>query len=199
MRLLLCAALLLTVPHFARPAPIPRERQDSGLYHSTRKGDRWVYSYTDEREVESYVVTAVEEKSGCKIVSVGREEKGKVVETVVWSVSDKGLYELSTGDRKNDPPLGRVQLPAKTGDEWKITQDRAGWTSLRGVGKVTVSEEVRVPAGTFTTIRVDWTYKLDYATRSKSVWYAQGVGMVKLVDWDANKEYVLKSFTVGKE
>jgi hypothetical protein len=188
MRLLLCAALLLTLPHLARPAPIPRERQDAGLYHPTRKGDRLVYDYrvaNAESVDETLIVTAVEEKNQCKVVTIGCEQADKIVPRWTVSVSEHGLEVLSQKGKAFNPPDRLVRLPAKVGDKWSDESIQ------RTVGAI---EKVEVPAGTFTAIQTECEWLVaEGALQKGTFWYAPEVGLVKMEVAEVTS--VLKSFT----
>jgi hypothetical protein len=72
------------------------------------------------------------------------------------------------------------------------------------VGKATYklgrTEEVTVPAGTYSAIRVDVEIKYETETMWMTFWYAPGVGSVKFegASGDFKQTTVLKSFTPAK-
>ncbi|MBA4067859.1 MAG: hypothetical protein C0501_29995 [Isosphaera sp.] len=179
-------------------APVPPDGGKPAPYLPARKGTTWVYAY-DGGEV-TYVVTAVEEKDGCKLVTQRRvvDDGGMVFGTKV-SVSDKGLYLVDTRDGDLDSPLPLLKLPAKAGDKWEVSVDRP--KKLTGVVTVAGVEEVKVPAGAYTAVRVEWKYTLDGASQSRTYWYAPGVGLVKQHSRtkDLESELALKAFTLPRE
>ena len=192
MRLLLCAALFLAVPHLALPAPIPRERQDSGLYHPTRQGDKWVYEH-DNGET-AFVITDVEEKDGTKIVAVGSDDWKPPLPVMRVSVSEKALYQLPIKGADLPATVCLLKLPAKVGDKWEF---KTSGPDGKMEGSVTVAaiEKVEVPAGTFTAIRVELSYSGDGKPRRITHWYAREVGLIKSTDGKTTCR--LKSFTKG--
>jgi hypothetical protein len=180
---------------FAAPAPPPRAKPV--LYHPIKQGDEWVY--TDGKEDETQVITAVEENKGRQLVSVGRKVKDKVIPLWTVAVSEEGVYQTADDDTKFESPLCRVKLPAKSGDKWIIDFNQPGYAVMDGFGSVAVDEEIEVPAGKFVTIKIEWKYKSDIHDRHFIIWHAPGLGMVKQENCIADRTIVMKSFTPGKK
>jgi hypothetical protein len=160
-----------------------------------------VYATAGPRPTEyTEVVTGVEAKDGTTLVAVGREGKGRVTPFSTLEVSGRGLYRVKTGNTKMDPPRCLLKLPAKAGDTWAHVPPpnqglKAGYTH-RG------EEEVDVPAGKYTAVKVEAELELRDGTTSRvTYWYAPGVGRVKQVTRTKTGESVevLKSFTPGKD
>jgi hypothetical protein len=103
---------------------------------------------------------------------------------VAWveSVSAKGVYRLQSGETKHDTPICYLKLPNKPGDKWDFAEGR-----IKGTMTSFEQEQVTVPAGTFTAIRIEMVESLRPPRPGDVVpvppkwtfWYAPGVGLVK--------------------
>lgn len=180
--------VLVAVAVFAGPltaAPVPKGAEQKPLYFPTAVGAKWVYE-TPGGELESAVVSAVQKgDDGSLTVSRTGADGTRVAYSDVI-VSAAGLrQQRDAADR-----LGWVlKATAKAGDSWDSPE-----------GKRTVSgpEEVKVPAGTFNALRVDW----EQSGASHTSWYAIGVGEVKRVrklDGTETVTRALKSFQLKAE
>jgi hypothetical protein len=158
---------LLAVVLFGAPlvaAPVPKGAEQKPLYFPTAVGAKWVYE-TPDGELETAVVSAVEKgDDGALTVSRAGADGTRVAYTKTV-VTANGL-------RRDDAANGKsgwlLKTNVKAGDSWDSPD-----------GKRTVygPEEVKVPAGTFTALRVEWEqFGASYAS-----WYAPGVGEVKRV------------------
>jgi hypothetical protein len=178
----------------AAPAPAPP------YYFPVQLGTRWVYLWKhegrkDEEAVE--VVMAVESgNAGAKVVTVGRaHEDGKNWPTEKFEVSPRGLMwkeNLVGYGGYPEPPHFQVKLPHRDGQTWAIDPAARNGTRLRARGP----ERVKVPAGAYDCIRVEYLQNHPTPTPTPTRWYARGVGMVKLECGDL--QVVLKSFTPGE-
>jgi hypothetical protein len=116
--------------------------------------------------------------------------------TLILTVSGGGRADLvETKVSPLVPPVRLLKLPAKAGDEWD-GQMPGGARLSYTVGK---PERVKVPAGEFEAVPVALVRTLPGGYSDKfRYWYAPGVGPVK---WTAGTgdEFVLKSFTPGKD
>lgn len=158
----LFAVALFGAPLFA--APVPKGAEQKPIYFPTAIGAKWVYETGDD-QLETAVVSAVEKgDDGTLIVSrKGVDGTRTVYAKVIVSVG--GLQQQrDAADR-----VGWVlKANVKVGDSWDSPE-----------GKRTVHgpEEVKVPAGTFNALRVEWEqYGASYTS-----WYAAGIGEVKRV------------------
>jgi hypothetical protein len=153
------------------------------------------------------VVTAVQTKGGVTTVTLaetlGEQDQG----SDTFEVSEKGVFVTRTdapaADKqgwKHDPPLCVLSLPHKPGNKW-IYECRAQPGGLVGVKATKTAhgpEELVVPAGKFTAIRVEHR-DIDKDGRealTATFWYAPEVGLVKMVSRDVVQE--LKSITNKK-
>jgi hypothetical protein len=179
----------------APAAPVPKGEKGV-LYFPTKIGAKWVYSTWDSERVE--VVTAVEEKDGAKLVTVGYQSRDGVVSTNIVSVSEKGLAVVAWLDDLGEP-LWLLKLPHAAGSKWDAVIDLPGRLHLKGAMADGGPDRVLVPAGEFRAIRITSNFPShDRKIRVvKTVWYAPRVGKVKEVRGDTVE--VLKSFTPGED
>ncbi|VTR96146.1 Uncharacterized protein OS=Neosynechococcus sphagnicola sy1 GN=DO97_13785 PE=4 SV=1: DUF3108 [Gemmata massiliana] len=195
------ARLLITLPTFvafialAPAAPVP-PAQKPVLYYPTSVGAKRVYEWGGNNRTEQ--VTAVDEKDGKTIVTVGVLVDEKVTPYCKILVSDKGLFFGVDGLEETKFPYPMLKLPAKAGDRWDWEVAEVARKVICTVGAV---EEVEVPAGKFQTIRVESEAPVGKTgTQKTTQWYAPNMGWVKMVTRAGNAEEtrVLKSFTLGK-
>jgi hypothetical protein len=196
-------ALFATSAAFAAPVPKGEKKE---LYFPTTVGAKWVTTMTmgDRTSETTETVTKVEAKGGVYTVTVEVEAKGGAISNN-FRVSDKEVARLRRGGGEDDlVPL--LRLAGKVGDKWELAVP-AGKTPGARAKKLTYTlgkeEEVKVPAGTFKAIRVDFEAEQQGRVNQKdATWYAPGVGLVKAIQdigGKAERTVVLKSFTPGKE
>ena len=191
------------VVSLAPAAQAPTGAKNPEPYFPTGKGARWVYDEQGSERV--FAVTAVEEKDGAKLVTVTElpERSGGLSGRV--AVSEKGLFQVGTGlaGFTYDTPVCLLRLPHKPGDRWGFhIHAQFNLKEYKGIKTVRAAEEVVVPAGRYTAIPVVTDYAIDGAQQAPiTMWYARGVGLVKLTFEGINgsHELVLKSFTAGKD
>jgi hypothetical protein len=195
LRLLACAgACALSVVALAPAAPIPQQaKKPPTFYFPTKVGTK--LEYEEPNRQLTMVVTAVADRAGTKVVSVGRVGKDSSVSPLMtMCVTGGGLYRLERLGQKLDTPETWLQLPAEVDSTWEYPVGNPA-ISPRPIAKLTVlgTEDVTVPAGTFRCIRVQ---RIE-AGRTSVSWYAPEVGLVKTeaVTWTE----VLKSFTPPKD
>jgi hypothetical protein len=141
------------------------------------------------------LVTAVEDRGGAKVISVGRVGRDESVSPLMtMAVTGTGLYRVERAGCKLDTPEAWLRLPAAQDFTWEyptgdptIAPRPLVWNTVSGF------EKVSVPAGTFRCIRVRCLQN----ARPVTYWYAPDVGLVKTEasTWTE----VLKSYTSGKD
>lgn len=77
------------------------------------------------------------------------------------------------------------------------TSGPGGIANTEGTMKVLAAEEIDVPAGKFTAVRVEDEYAFGGKKCRESHWFVRDVGIVKSDFGDRKEE--LKSFTPGKD
>jgi hypothetical protein len=198
---LLAATFLLGV---AAAAPVPKNRGKPALYFPTKVGTKLVYEDENGGDEQTYRVSEAKEKDGAIIVTVEmdlynpQDGKRSLIERV--AVSEKGVFRLELGQQKLTPPLCLLQLPCKAGDEWN-TDFSYGTLKSKGTAIVCEHEEIKVPAGKFTAIPINYEYTIDGITRRMTEWYAPEVGVVKKASTQSNKPKVnvLKAYVIPQQ
>ncbi|VTR93276.1 : DUF3108 [Gemmata massiliana] len=187
----------------APAAPVPKHLMpNEPLYYAVRQGTRWVY--TDYGADYEYEATEVQPLvSGATVLTLTQIDGDHKRPYRKIEVSARGVVWLETGGSAFDTPVCVLRCPIKPGNEWSFTSSGADHIApARGTMKVAGTEEVKVPAGAFTAVRVEEkrTLLLDNGkpklTYHVTSWYAPNVGQIK---WASEKsERVLKSFAPGK-
>lgn len=185
---------LALVPLLAAPpapaAPVPKHLMKNRpvYYFPTAPGATWVYGE------QTFVVEGVEEARGTKVVTVAAvHADGTRARSEVMEVSETGLVRLGCGGPRFDVPLVMLQAPYRVGTTWEIRTAGA-----QGTGTITALETIKVPAGTFASVRVEIDQTFGGRPRTIRAWYAPGVGLLKMTDGD-NVIWLLTSFAPGKE
>lgn len=171
----------------------------AALYYPSKVRDKRVY--LNGKYEQTFVVTAVDEKDGAKIVTVSEVFKTgpQPQQYVTVTVSDKGVYRIGDYAGKYDTPMCVIKLPHVAGETWKA--NLPGQSPLaRYLGAFTTGpvEQVEVPAGKFKAIRIDYDGPKDGRQFRQTFWFAPDVGMVKTVVGEGRAEVVLKSYERGK-
>jgi hypothetical protein len=143
-------AVVLTSAFFALvapAAPVPKHLMKGGpvYYFPTTPGAKWVYETGG-----TFVVSEVEDTKGGKVVTVMSEAGGKLTPSERMEVTETGLVRLSGGGSKFDVPLPMLQGPFRVGTTWEIKTSGA-----QGTGTIAALETIKVPAGTFESVRVE--------------------------------------------
>jgi hypothetical protein len=195
------AALVLVLP--AGAAPRLKDRSARGYYPMT-VGDRWVTAirYADGTVELTEVVTAVEKEGEGQVVSVGRENGGRVGPDVSqMMVTDKGLFRVSQLGTAFEAPYCVLRFPLTPGATWTSEARSVVGTEAKLKYTAVQEDDVEAPAGKFRAFRLDVELETAGKTSRSSIWYAPRVGVVKEERKDTDSGYVkvLKSFTPGKE
>jgi len=176
---LLALSLAAPVPKAKEaPLPFPLTVGDTREYE-LKTGDKASAAYSDE-------VTRVEkQKDGSAHVTVRRSYPRGEPSTLVVAVADSGLTRVAEGDTRLAEPVLLLKLPATVGVTWE-----AGGSKY----EVTATEEVTVAAGTYQAVKVEErSGKL-----TTYLWFAPGVGMVKMAVKGGGSTYELNAFKPGK-
>jgi len=197
----LAAGVILAAVGSAGSAPQLKDRP-AGDYFPTTVGDRWVIELQYKTHSVSYteVVTAVEKKDGARVVSVGREEDGKVGPvTSDVRVTDRGLFRTSLLGTEYDEPYCILKLPLKAGESWTSQVKSDGAVTSTFKYKAIQEETVEVPAGKFKAFRIEVEIDSRGQAAKSVIWYDARVGAVKMEHEAGDSSYVrvLKSFRPG--
>src|SRR5262245_59338414 len=171
----------------AQAAPAPKAKE--WVYFPTREGDTRVYESRSGEKVEggyTDVVTKVEKKDEAVHVTITRERPGAAAFITTIAVTSEGVFRVAIDGEKLEKPIPLLRMPAKVGTKWE----------LDGGAKyaVTKEEEVEVPAGKYQAIRVE----LASGESKTTLWFAPGVGLIKMASAGSDRVQVLKEFKRGK-
>ncbi|MBP3956287.1 hypothetical protein J8F10_13435 [Gemmata sp. G18] len=204
VRSLVALLVVTALIGLAPAAPVPKHLMpEEPLYHPVKKGTRWVYTDNDIERV--YEIADVKPaKHGGSIVTVEAvTNTGRVLEEKL-EVSPRGLVRLEHLGAPAASPVRLLRCPVQADKEWPFRTDRAvpNGPYIQGTMTATGPEDVTVPAGTFSAIRVELKATLfmgDTPVSDINVtsWYAPNVGTVKYTSTGGFKRE-LKSFTPGK-
>lgn len=189
MRIALAAAVA-TSALIAAPVPKELKARRADNFCPMTVGDKREYAHPAQPDVvtQTREITAVEDKNGARHFT----QKISANQVVVMKVEKDGVYVVSSGTALYDPPYKACGPDMKDGDTW----DCGGVNGMRrSVGK---PEKVTVPAGTFTAYPVTTTYAKVPGAAGGTIWYADGVGMVRY-DSGGTTTLVLTKYTPGKE
>src|SRR5262245_14186278 len=193
-------ALLLALP-LAPAAPQSKEKERSPAYHPTAVGARWVYEYNG-REV-TWEVTQVEVKDEETQVTVSEVTDGRLAPLEKVAITPKGLFRSEVGG----VPVSSwciLKFPVREGTAWEFEfAPQRGLVGQSGTTTVGKTEEVEIPAGKFTAVRVEMVVTVRNGARldppiKSTTWFDPGIGVVKSIS-DQGSTRVLKSFTPGKK
>lgn len=200
-RLGVLAGLLVAVG-LVVAAPVPKAAKKAPPYPYDM-GTRWEYIRNgDPKTVQVEEVVEVEEKDGVVRFKTDITTPTGEKQFEWYTIKDGEIVLSANSGSTFDPPMLIRKDVMATGDEWAVewgtkVDNQATYTAKQTltVGK---AEELTTPAGKFTAIPV--IRKYNGATTGMTMWYADGVGMIKHTQ-DGQKEPVqeLKSFTRGKK
>jgi len=176
-------------------APVPKDLKKRKVYFPTTAGTMWEYAGEDGADRQTREVRSATEKDGVRTVTILWTADGT---KQTWELREDatGLYRTKMGAATIDPPHLLLKPKVTEGDEWEgtYTQNGSEEKFRRVVGK---AEKVKTPAGEFEAIPVLQTNP-DDPDDEATVWYAEGIGMVKLHQKHSTP-LLLKKVTIGKE
>ena len=173
-------------------APVPKALKKSEPdWMPLHAGSKWEYVSADDTSTttDTREITAVGEKDGAATAS-----QRTINLTQEFRRDADGVAVVKTSNRGESKPRYIVKHKMKEGDTWE--NEMGGYTEVRTVGKV---ETIKLPAGEFEAVPVKFQYVQNGAAfQTGTVWYADGVGLVR-IDTEGTASEVLKAFTTGKK
>lgn len=173
-------------------APVPKAlKKNAPEWMPLDAGAKWEYVSAEDNSTttDTREITTVSEKDGVHFAS-----QRTINLTQEFRKDADGVAVVKTTNRGETKPRYVVRHNMKEGDTWE--NDLGGYTEVRTVGKV---EKVKLPAGEFEAVPVQFKYVQNGASfQSGTVWYADGVGLVR-IDTEGSSSEVLKAFTPGKK
>jgi hypothetical protein len=148
-------------------------------YFPLKPKSKWTYKVQDQTvEVQ---VGPTEKFGGEECTRVDTIVNGKVQASELYAVRGDGVYRVKIKDDKIDPPVKILAIPPKKGDSWQINS-KVGMQPISGKFTIKeVNEKVNVPKGSFETVLVEGAdLEVAGSKTTVKVWFAKGVGVVKL-------------------
>jgi hypothetical protein len=165
----------------------------------TKVGSKWVYKLNDQ---EVTVTVAGPEKVGADDgfkfdTAVG----GAVKQSEVYLVKADGVYRAKVGDKKIEPPVKVLALPAKKDTTWDV-DSKVGTEAIKGKFKVT-DEKAKIKMGTteYEAVAVEGPeFEIAMTKTAIKQWFVPGKGIVKVeyTIGTATTTMELKEFTEKK-
>jgi hypothetical protein len=201
-RLLVLPSLLILAFGLAQPlgAADKSDNDPMGLtidseYFPLKIGTTWTYRETTSNK--TFVVRVVKyqdltiKKDGrdtkvrCARLETTEQGKKDPIAIELVTVMDDGVHRCKVGDQLVDPPARILPVPLKKGDSWKI-DSKVGGKSVK-VEFAVDEEEITLTADSSKTSRKYPTmhlksddFKVDNEPIVAELWYAKGIGLVKL-------------------
>jgi hypothetical protein len=181
------AALLLTLCLFTPGQGRCDELSES--YFPLKEGRRWEYNViSNQGETKKLLITnlAPREVQGTK-VTPRKWELGGTIFIELMKQDDTGIYRYAEQKGENAPPSlitpieCHLKFPITEGNSWNMATRLGNSTLNLSLTIESVSDEVRVPAGTFKDcLKVKQVGENDAGTAVMGYeWYAPKVGVVK--------------------
>ena len=201
-------ALLVGATTTAAPVPVHLMRKGPPLYFPTWVGAKWVYEDGTKGVFGdinwTFSVTAVEETDAGALVTIAEHRSdGKTSLHQKVLVTPAGLADVGDSRCRPASPQWMLKIPCEVEAKWEVDYSSEDFKHT-GHCDVLGTEEVEVPAGKFTAVRVRSTRvsgprgggPFAGIERTCDEWYAPRVGIVKREYLRLGQApYVLKSFT----
>ncbi len=183
-------ALLSVVVAVAAPVPKALKKTDPD-WMPLLAGCKWEFVSADDNATttDTREITAAGEKDGAQVAT-----QRTINLTQEFRRDADGVAVVKTSNRGEAKPRYIIKHKMKEGDTWE--NDMGGYTEVRTVGK---AESIKLPAGQFEAVPVKFQYVQNGAPfQTGTVWYADGVGLVR-IDTEGAASEVLKAYTPGKK
>ncbi len=185
-----------TKPAEAAPQPKsnPAASSEVSSYFPLVPKSKWIYKVQDQ-SVE-VLVDKDENFKNEKCTKVDTLVSGKVVASELYCVKSDGLYRVKVKDDEINPPVQVLPQSIQKGKSWEINSKvgTQGGQLVKGTFRiVNDKEKIKVPAGEFEAVLVEGT-DMDVGGTKTTVrlWFAKGVGLVKLSYKIADTESTLE-------
>jgi len=161
---------LVTTPGLRGVLVLVALSQASGEYFPLKAGSRWTYENGEGRE-EVKTVGEKKEISGKEYWSISNAVPGLASKPTLVAVRPTGVYFYG---EHNQVEVQWLPLPCKPGDKWKFSAPAGNVDS-----EAVAVEQVNVPAGKYTCLKVKSTIAASAGSLEITTWYALGVGEVQ--------------------
>ncbi|MBB6053979.1 hypothetical protein [Armatimonas rosea] len=176
--------------HTPRELNAPPPPLEKTLFPTTI-GSKWVYRLAEgETGQETIMVTGTRQIDGTKAIVLSSKRVGQPDREELYEITEEQIKQLSAGGQDKvtlKPPMPLIQAPLA----FDAVVSWQGGVAMRGSlvpstskSRLRSVEQVVVPAGTYTTYRVDTNLEAQlkegparfWTTR----WFAPGIGPVKI-------------------
>jgi hypothetical protein len=168
----------------AAPAKQPKQTKTAVDYFPLQVGYSWSYRNTEEGGYTLKVLSedphaagparyVVELLAGVKILKTYSKAPG-------WVLYHGESYPEHEGLQVTyDPPQQFMPNPLTAGQKWRWSGKDSTQMEYRESSRVAGTETVKVAAGTFRALKVVTEITSGSAAKTRTDWYANGVGLVK--------------------
>ena len=154
-------------------------------------GNKWVYKINDQDV--TVTVSGTEKFGDQECYKFDTAVGGQVKQTELYCVKSDGVYRVRVGDKKIEPPVRVLALPAKKDTSWDV-DSKVGTEAIKGKFKVTDEKaKLKVGGADVEAVLVEGP-DFDIA-QTKTVirqWFAPNRGIVKV-------EYTIQNNTTTME
>lgn len=162
----------------------PQQTKTEGDYFPLRVGDSWTYKNTEEGGYTLKVLSeepheggppryVVELLSGVKILKTYSKKPGWVLYHGESYTEHEGLQATY------NPPPQYMPNPLAVGQKWEWSVKDPTQMDYKESSRVVAAETVSVAAGKFPAMKVVTQITGGNGTKTRTDWYAEGVGLVK--------------------
>ena len=168
----------------AAVAKKPKPTKPAGDYFPLRVGDSWTYRNTEEGGYTLKVMSEAPQAGGPTRYVVELDSSVKIIHTFSktdgWVLFHSENYPEHEGLQATyEPPKQYLPNPLVVGTEWRWTGRDPTQVEHQEKSRVVAMETVTVPAGKFHTAKVVTEISGGGAAKTRTDWYAEGVGLVK--------------------
>jgi hypothetical protein len=178
MKWLSGTSLAAAVVAAALSAARAQDKMPETPYFPLQVGNTWHYKAGDVKFSQKVAKHETADNIPCARVETIVDGKPAAFEHV--AVKEDGVYRVSLGGRRTEPPVRFLKLPPKSGETWAVESKVLGRT-VKCTFK-SGAEEVKVPAGTYLAVTAASTdLEVNGLKGSVTFYFAKDVGMVKEV------------------
>lgn len=180
-------ALTLTLALFIFTVNLMAQNQRATVrdYFPLRVGDSWKYrSLYEDSEYTIKVSSAERQPDGTMLYLLERSGGAKIDDwyskTNGWVLMHGEKYPEQEGiEVKYQPAIQYLKNPLVVGAKWRWTGKSVTQTNITESDEVVGTETIAVPAGRFQTMKVVSQVADGTVLKTRTSWYANGVGLVK--------------------
>jgi hypothetical protein len=157
----------------------------------TKVGTKWVYKINDQDV--TVTVTGTEKVGDQDCFKFDTAVSGQTKQTELYCVKADGVYRARVGDKKIEPPVRVLALPAKKDTAWDV-DSKVGTEAIKGKFKVTDEKaKLKVAGADVEAVLVEGAdFEIAQTKTVIKQWFVPGKGIVKV-------EYTIQNNTTTME